>query len=199
MKNERNRGRMRAEDRREPMAMSQDRAPRERSDEDRKDDGLELSQDEREQMLRDEAMQNQLPNPPRRPGIHWFWASLNNPYTPVTWYVRMGYVPVKMEELEGWAHANMRGKSGEYSGCVTVNEMLLMRADETAYQRFMKIVHHDKPMEEQQKMMSSFKDVQETVAMESGHGGLVHDGARPGEVSGLPSLERTAKRPNKFE
>lgn len=199
MSRNKNTGRIAAETRREPMSMSEERRPREREDEDRLDDGLELSQEEREQMLRDEALQNQLPNPPMRAGVHWFWASLTNAYNPVTWYMRLGYRPVKFEELAGWANANMRGKSGEYAGCITVNEMLLMAADETAYQRYMRIVHHEKPMEEQRKMSETFKRVGEEVAMEAGHGGLVQDGARPGEISGIPQLERTAKRPSKFE
>lgn len=192
-------GRVSATSRRQPLAMSEERAPRERADEGRVDDGLELTQDERDQMLRDEALQNQLPNPPQRAGVHWFWASLTNAYNPVTWYMRLGYKPVKYEELVGWANANMRGKSGEYAGCITVNEMLLMQGSEDSYQRYMRIVHHDKPMEEQRKMSEAFKSVGEEVETQSGHGGLVRDAARPGEISGIPSLERTAKRPGKFE
>lgn len=184
--------------RRRPLATDEQRAPREQADAGRTTDGLELTQDEREQMLRDDALQNQLPNPPRRPGVHWFWASLTNQYTSVTWYMRLGFRPVKFEEMEGWAEANMRGKSGDYAGCVTVNEMLLMRVDETSYQRYMKIVHHDKPMQEQHRMRDSMRSVQEAVAQESGQD-LVRDATAPGESSGMQSLDRTAKRPARFE
>lgn len=192
-------GRVAAASRREPLSMSEEREPRDMEDNERLDEGLELSQDEREQMLREDAMQNQLPNPPKRPGVHWFWASLTNAYTSVPWYMRMGYKPVKFEELAGWADANMRGKSGDYAGCITVNEMLLMKADEKAYQRFMHIVHHEKPLAEQKGLKDSFQRVKEEVASDSGHDGLVTDATERGEMSGVRALERTVKRPSKFE
>lgn len=192
-------GRISAESRRTPPQMAESRESREQADAERMDDGLELTQDQREQMLRDDALQNQLPNPPPRKGVHWFWASLTNQWTSVAWYMRLGYKPVKFEELAGWADANMRGKSGEYAGCITVNEMLLMKCDETSYQRFMRVVHHEKPLEEQKRMKESFQRVRDEVAQESGHEGLVVDAAGKGEASGVPLLDRTAKRPAKFE
>jgi len=152
-----------------------------------------------QQMLRDNALQQRLPDPPPRKGIHWFWASLTNTANSIMWYMRLGYKPVKFEEMPGWADANMRGKSGEFAGCITVEEMLLMRGDEKAYQRFMQIVHHDKPMEEQKGVRDSFRRAREEVTAESGHDGIVRDATRPGETSGLKELERTVKRPAKFE
>lgn len=125
------------------------RASREQADVERQQDGMELSQDERDQMLRDDAMQNQLPTPPKRAGVHWFWASLENRFTPITWYMRLGYRVVKFEELAGWADANMRAKSGDHAGCISVNEMILMQCSEADYQRYMKIAHHEKPNSEQ--------------------------------------------------
>lgn len=190
--------RLRQDARRSPLPTDEQRAPRDGADQERNADGMELTQDDRERMLRDDALQNQLPNPPKRPGVHWFWASMTNQYTPVAWYMRLGYKPVKFEDLAGWAEANMRGKSGEFAGCITINEMLLMSAEETAYQRFMKIVHHDKPMREQERLRDSMRGVQETVSSEVGHA-VVEDGAAPGELSGMQSLDRTAKRPKAFE
>lgn len=187
------------DNRRDPLAMEADRAPRDRSDEEREDDGFALSQDEREQMLRDDALQNTLPIPPKKAGVHWFWGSLTNPYTPIEWYMRLGWKPVKFEELAGWANANMRGKSGEYAGCITVNEMVLMRGDETAYQRYMRILHHEKPMQEQERMRQSMRSVEEAIAAETGQDGLVEDVVAKPEHSGLRSLDRRAKRPTRFD
>lgn len=186
--------------RRVPMGASETRGSRETADNEKHDDGLEVPLEVREQMLRDDAMQNQLPTPPKRPGLHWFYASLTNPYTSVQWYLRMGYRPVKYSELEGWADANMRGKSGtDYADCIVVNEMLLMKIDDKTYQRFMAIQHHEKPMQEQQRMRESFQRVREEVAMESGQEGLVIDATGKGEVSGLPTLNKTARKPRQFE
>lgn len=187
--------RISAGSRRKTIATAPGRESRDQADANRVDEGLELSQTEREQMLRDEALQNQLPNPPKRPGTHWFWASMNNQWTPVTWYRRMGYHPVKIEELAGWADANMRGKSGEYAGCITINEMLLMRCDEASYQKFMKIVHHDKPNEEQRTVRGKIDETRETVENEAGVGGLVEEVG-----SGLQNMDRSARvRHRKFE
>lgn len=187
------------ESRREPLQTDETRASRAQADAERVDEGFEMSQDEREQMLRDNALQSRLPDPPKRPGVHWFWGSLNNTANSIMWYMRLGYRPVKFEELAGWAEANMRGKSGDYAGCICVEEMLLLAGDEKAYQRYMHIVHHEKPMQEQMGVKDQFRRTQDEVASESGHGGLVQDPTRPGEMSGLRELERTVKRPAKFE
>jgi hypothetical protein len=193
-----NRDRISQETRRVPLGADEERGSREQADAGRVDDGMELSQEERDQMLRDDAMQNMLPNPPKRPGVHYFWAAMAlQGGASIAWYQRLGYRPVKYEEMRGWADANMRSASGEYAGCITVNEMLLMQCSESDYQRYMRIVHHEKPNEEAGRV----KDMIEAMKADVGEQNVRRpDGVKPSE-DGFAAMERQTKvrRPSTFE
>lgn len=156
---------------------------------------MELTQEEREQMLRDEAMQNQLPNPPKKAGVHYFWASMENRFTPVSWYKRLGYKVVPYDSMKGWADANMRQASGDYAGCITVNEMLLMECSESSYQRFMTINHHEKPNQEQQRARQSIDAAKDLGGEDSSGRALVTEVGK-----GFETMDRKiVKRVHKFE
>ena len=64
--------------------------------------------------------------------------------------MRLGYVPVKAEEVPGFE--NYRVKSGEHEGFVAVNEMLLFKLPNDIYQEMMTELHHYAPMDEQEKV-----------------------------------------------
>lgn len=187
--------RTRHETRRQGPQATQERASRDHANADRQDDGLELSQSDREAMLRNDAMQNLLPTPPKKPGTHFFYASMNSPQH-VSWYRRMGYRPVRVDDpsMKGWIEDAMKTATGEYSGCVTINEMLLMEISDADYQKYMRIVHHERPLEEQGMVRNSLDSAKDSVARESG--GLTE--AR--EVgTGLQSMDRVVKTPARFE
>ena len=62
---------------------------------------------ERRRMFRDEWIQESLPKPPGIPGFHLCWLSSTNGYDPIHKRLRMGYTPVKPEEVPaircGWS------------------------------------------------------------------------------------------------
>ena len=84
-----------------------------------------VSSEERRRMFRSEWMQEALPTPPEIPGFHLCWLSSTNQYDPIHKRLRMGYTPVKAEELPGFE--NYHVKAGELEGHVACNEMILYK------------------------------------------------------------------------
>jgi len=109
-----------------------------------------VSSKERRRMFRDEWTQESLPTPPEIPGFHPCWLSTTNQYDPIHKRMRLGYVPVKAEEVPGFE--NYRVKAGEHEGFVAVNEMLLFKLPNDIYQEMMQELHHYAPMDEQEKV-----------------------------------------------
>ena len=105
---------------------------------------------ESRRMFRSEWMQEALPTPPEIPGFHLCWLSSTNQYDPIHKRLRMGYTPVKAEELPGFE--NYHVKAGELEGHVACNEMILYKMPNELYQEIMAEMHHYAPMEEQEKI-----------------------------------------------
>ena len=72
------------------------------------------SSQERRRMFRSEFTQEALPTPPEIPGFHLCWLSTTNQYDPIHKKLRLGYIPVKAEELPGFE--NFKVKAGEHTG-----------------------------------------------------------------------------------
>ena len=109
-----------------------------------------VSSEERRKMFRSEWLQEALPTPPEIPGYHLCWLSSNNQYDPIHKRMRMGYEPVKADELPGFDH--LKVKAGEHVGFVACNEMLLYKLPEEIYQQLMLDLHYHAPLEEQEKI-----------------------------------------------
>jgi len=115
------------------------------------EEALETS-GERRRMFR-EFVQEALPTPPAIPGWHYCWLSMTNQYDPIYKRVRMGYEPVKAEDIKDFSH--YRIKSGEYEGCISVNEMVLFKIPQELYQEIMEEYHHFRPLEEEQRLKAN--------------------------------------------
>lgn len=109
-----------------------------------------VSSDERRKMWKDEWTQEALPKIPEIPGWHLCWLSTTNSYDSIDKRIRLGYVPVKAEELPGYD--NYRVKAGEHIGFIACNEMLLYKLPMDLYQDVMAQMHHDAPLEEANKI-----------------------------------------------
>ena len=108
-----------------------------------------LSQ-ERRRMFRDEFLQEALPKAPDIPGFHTCWLSTTHQYDPIHRRMRIGYTPVKADEVPGFE--NFRVKAGEMEGFVACNEMVLYKLPIDIYEAYMAEVHHYAPMDEQEKI-----------------------------------------------
>ena len=73
--------------------------------------------------------------------------------------MRLGYTPVKAEEIEGFDA--YRVKSGELEGFVACNEMVLYKLPNDVYQDMMLEMHHYAPQDEQEKIRVQQEMLQE--------------------------------------
>ena len=104
---------------------------------------------ERRKMFR-EFVQEALPTPPNTPGWHYCWLSTTNQYDSIHKRMRMGYEPVKADDLPEFKH--LVNKSAEYEGCISVNEMLLFKLPQEVYQEMMEEYHFNMPLEEEERI-----------------------------------------------
>jgi hypothetical protein len=122
-----------------------------------------VSSDERRKMWKDEWTQSALPQVPELKGWHLCWLSTTNSYDSIDKRIRLGYVPVKAEELPHFE--NYRVKAGEHVGYVACNEMLLYKIPMDLYQDVMAHFHHEQPLEEAEKIR---RNAEQQVGRDSG-------------------------------
>ena len=123
-------------------------------------------------MWSEEWTQSALPSVPDIPGWHLCWLSTTNSYDSIDKRIRLGYVPVKADELPGFE--NYRVKAGEQTGFIACNEMLLYKIPMDHYQDIMSHFHHEQPLEEAEKIR---RNAEEQVGRDS-------SGKRLGQVEG---------------
>jgi len=116
------------------------------------------STQERRKMWSEEWTQSALPKLPEMDGWHLCWLSTTNSYDSIDKRIRLGYVPVKSEELPGYE--DYRVKSGEHVGYISCNEMLLFKLPMELFQEVMTLMHHDKPREEAEKVKVQMESLQ---------------------------------------
>ena len=117
-----------------------------------------ISKQERRKMWSDEWTQSALPKVPEIPGWHLCWLSTTNGYDSIDKRMRLGYVPVRAEELPGFD--NYRVKAGEDIGFIACNEMRLYKLPMEIYQEVMTQMHHEAPNEESDKVQVQVDQLQ---------------------------------------
>jgi hypothetical protein len=110
----------------------------------------EISDDDRVEMFRQQFFQSSLPDLPKIPGWHMCWLTTTNPRDSIQTRIRLGYEPVKPEDVPGWEYATI--KTGDWSGFIGVNEMLAFKLPISLYERYMLEAHHHAPMREEEKL-----------------------------------------------
>ena len=131
-----------------------------------------ISTQERKKMWSEEWTQSALPKLPEMDGWHLCWLSTTNSYDSIDKRIRLGYVPVKSEELPG-DYSDYRVKSGEHVGYVSCNEMLLFKLPMDVYQEVMTHMHHDQPREEEDKIRIQMENIQGAMQRDSNGRNLV--------------------------
>ena len=116
-----------------------------------------VSADERRKMWKDEWTQSALPAVPEMKGWHLCWLSTTNSYDSIDKRIRLGYVPVRAEEVPGME--NNKVKAGEHTGFISCNEMLLYKIPMDVYQDVMAHFHHEAPLDEANKIRSQAESV----------------------------------------
>jgi hypothetical protein len=110
----------------------------------------EVTEDERVEMFRQQFFQSSLPDLPKLSGWHMCWLTTTNPRDSIHMRIRLGYEPVKSEDVPGWEYATL--KTGDWAGLIGVNEMLAFKLPISLYEKYMREAHHDAPLREEEKL-----------------------------------------------
>ncbi len=164
-----------------------DRRDRVMGDQEREsEDGTILTIEERKRLLRAEWTSDILPEVKDDKGYwHYCWLTTSNTSDPVYKRLQLGYELVKYEEMQKLGVQNQI-TSGEFEGCVSINEMILARIPEELFQELMLINHHERPMEEEELLKANLVQDDEDS-----------DGKSLGRVlgTGAQNLGRRVRRP----
>jgi hypothetical protein len=126
---------------------------RERTDRERLAEMLEL--------FRGQTGNSALPDIPKIEGFHVCWLTTTNPRDPIHGRMRMGYTPIRADEVPGLEQ--LTTKTGEFAGCIAVNEMLAFKLPEDIYQMYMRESHHDAPLREQERLNVALDTIRESA------------------------------------
>ena len=130
-----------------------------------------LSDEERVDLLRRSFFQSSLPDLPKIPGYHPFWATTTNPRDPIHGRLRLGYEFITPDDVAGYGFETITQKTGDYTGCILVNEMIAMKLPLHLYESFMREVHHDAPFREEESIYSEAMGAGEQAAQAARRGG----------------------------
>jgi len=108
------------------------------------------TEDERLEMFRMQLYNDRLPNLPDIPGFHVCWLTTSNSGDTIQSRSRMGYELIRAEDVPGMDLIIQ--KTGDYVGCVMVNEMIAAKLPTSLYLRYMQEAHHDAPLREEEKL-----------------------------------------------
>lgn len=125
-----------------------------------------LSEDERVEMFRQQFFQSALPDLPKLDGWHTCWLTTTNPRDSIQTRMRLGYEPVKPEDVPGWEYATI--KTGDWQGFIGVNEMLAFKLPIGLYERFMQEAHNDAPMREEEKLTDTVDFLEQQASAAGG-------------------------------
>lgn len=166
------------------------RGSRSQANEEREgEDGTALSMSERKRLLRREWQADLLPQIVDEKGYwHYCWLSTTNPTDPIYRRLKVGYELVKFEDMNQLGVQNQM-TSGEFVGCVSINEMILARIPHELYQELMLINHHERPLAEEELLRANA--IEKIMDEEDSSGKAL--GQVIGE--GLRKLARPAKTP----
>jgi hypothetical protein len=113
-------------------------------------DTAELRDEDRLDLFRQQLFNDALHDLPEIPGWHVCWLTTTNPRDPIQRRTRLGYEPVRPEDVPGFEFA--ADQTGEFAGMIRVNEMVAFKIPQNLYEAFMQEVHHDAPLREEEKL-----------------------------------------------
>ncbi len=119
----------------------------------------EISEDERLEMFRMNLYNDALPSIPDIPGYHVCWLTTTNKNDTIQMRLRLGYELIRGDDVPGMELVTQ--KTGEYAGCVAVNEMIAAKLPLSLYYRYMQEAHHDAPLREEDKLAETAEIMRE--------------------------------------
>lgn len=147
----------------------------------------QLTEKDRLTAFRQSLHQAALPNLPEIPGYHVCWLSTTNRNDPIHRRMQLGYEPILAKDIPGYNLGELSVKTGEWVGCIGINEMIAFKLPMDLYLAFMKEVHHDQPLSEDEKLTSTADFIREQAE---------RAGSKVEEFSGISELRRAPPRPD---
>ena len=151
------------------------------------DDERELTDDDRFAMFQDSVMDSVLPALPSMPGFHVCWLTTTNPRDTIIQRQRLGYKLIYARDVTGWQGIAM--KDGAHAGVISVNEMVAAKLPIGLYNRYMREVHHTRPLSEEEKIRISVDQLREDA---------MAAGGRLQEGDGMSRVVQRAPAPQSF-
>jgi len=111
---------------------------------------------------RKQFYQSVLPDLPKIPGWHHCWLTTNNPADSIQRRLTLGYELLKASEMPGWKYTTL--KTGDYAGCVGVNEMVAAKLPLELFEAYMLESHHIQPQNEEEKLRAMVDQMKELMA-----------------------------------
>lgn len=145
----------------------------------------EVSDDERLEMFRMQLFNDVLPDIPPIPGWHVCWLTTTNSRDSIQKRMRLGYEPVKIEDIPGSGLEYATLKTGEYAGLIGVNELVAFKLPERLYQAYMAEAHYHAPRREEEGIIAQLDQHQSNAE---------RDGGRIVEEEGIRAMREAAPR-----
>jgi len=108
-----------------------------------------VSDDAFRDMVRNEFVQEALPQIPDTDKWHFCWLSTTSSHDPIHKRIRMGYQAARFEDVSSLGLDDYRVSQGEYSGGIGCNEMVLFKIAKSRHRMMMEEFHHNMPHEEE--------------------------------------------------
>jgi hypothetical protein len=138
------------------LSASADRTATEERDDD--DDAFDV--------LLDDWSFDKLPELPNPPGYKCIWLSTTHPQDSIPRRMRLGYVPVTVDEVPNLKQLAVR--EGEYAGLIACNEMLAFKIDERRWKKIMTRFHHDMPLSEELGIKEKMEELRGKITEKGG-------------------------------
>jgi len=116
-----------------------------------------------------------LPDLPPIPGYHVCWLTSNNSKDSLSMRRRLGYEPIKPEEMVGFGEF-ATGQGGAIDGLIHVNEMVAFKLPLELYQSYMEENHHYAPAREDEKLTDAAQQAKEHLQRKTGKAVELGDG-----------------------
>lgn len=146
-----------------------------------------ISKEERLNLFRNAMFQSALPEIPDIPGYHVCWLTTTNARDSIAQRQILGYEPIKAKDVPGFELATLR--TGEYAGCIGVNEMVAFKLPNELYEAFMTENHHDQPNAEEGKLRSVLEVIAEEARSRGADVELGDGTAELGKAPPKPKFE----------
>lgn len=146
-----------------------------------------ISDDDLDKIIAAEFEQTALPEPPPLPGWHLCWCSTTSQYDSLQKRQRLGYMPVRRDEMPGFDASN-GANLANFEGFVTCNEMILCKIAEPRYQALMRYFHHKRPLQEEEAIIAKTDAAKQELEDRSGRKLVQSEG-----MDGMEDLERSVR------